>query len=130
MSTGLVALLLFGTLIVLFMMKMPIGFSLMLSSIFVMIVTGTGLEMVPKRLFTACDSFSFMAVPFFILAGTLMSQGGISKRLCNFINALVGRFPGGLGLVSVVACMFFAAISGSSAATTAPVRPPCLPSAA
>lgn len=121
MSTGMVALLLFGTLFVLFMLKMPIGFSLMISSILVMVLTGTGLEMVPKRLFTSCDSFSFMAVPFFILAGTLMSQGGISKRLCNFINSLLGRFPGGLGLVSVVACMFFAAISGSSAATTAAI---------
>lgn len=121
MSTGLVALLLFGTLFLLFMLKMPIGFSLMISSILVMVLTGTGLEMVPKRLFTSCDSFSFMAVPFFILAGTLMSQGGISKRLCNFINSLLGRFPGGLGLVSVVACMFFAAISGSSAATTAAI---------
>ena len=121
MSTGLVALILFGTLFLLFLLKMPIGFSLMMSSILVMVLTGTGLEMVPKRLFTACDSFAFMAVPFFILAGTLMSQGGISRRLCNFINSVLGRFPGGLGLVSVVACMFFAAISGSSAATTAAI---------
>ena len=121
MSTGLVALILFGTLFLLFLLKMPIGFSLMISSILVMVLTGTGLEMVPKRLFTACDSFAFMAVPFFILAGTLMSQGGISRRLCNFINSVLGRFPGGLGLVSVVACMFFAAISGSSAATTAAI---------
>ena len=121
MSTGLVALILFGTLFLLFMLKMPIGFSLMMSSILVMVLTGTGLEMVPKRLFTSCDSFAFMAVPFFILAGTLMSQGGISRRLCNFINSVLGRFPGGLGLVSVVACMFFAAISGSSAATTAAI---------
>ena len=75
MSTGLVALILFGTLFLLFLLKMPIGFSLMMSSILVMVLTGTGLEMVPKRLFTACDSFAFMAVPFFILAGTLMSQG-------------------------------------------------------
>ena len=121
MSTGLVALLLFGTLFLLFLLKMPIAFSLMISSILVMVLTGAGLEMVPKRLFTACDSFAFMAVPFFILAGTLMSQGGISRRLCNFINSVLGRFPGGLGLVSVVACMFFAAISGSSAATTAAI---------
>lgn len=121
MSTGLVALILFGSLFLLFLLKMPIGFSLMISSILVMVLTGTGLEMVPKRLFTSCDSFAFMAVPFFILAGTLMSQGGISRRLCNFINSLLGRFPGGLGLVSVVACMFFAAISGSSAATTAAI---------
>ena len=54
MSTGLVALILFGTLFLLFLLKMPIGFSLMISSILVMVLTGTGLEMVPKRLFTSC----------------------------------------------------------------------------
>ena len=121
LSPGIIALILFGSMLLLFMMKVPIGFSLMLSSVLVLVLTGTGLEMVPKKLFTSCDSFPFMAVPFFILSGTLMSQGGISERLVNFINSLVGRFPGGLGLVAVVACMFFAAISGSSAATTAAI---------
>ena len=56
MSTGLVALILFGTLFLLFLLKMPIGFSLMISSILVMVLTGTGLEMVPKRLFTSCGT--------------------------------------------------------------------------
>ena len=119
MSQTTIALLLFGTLIVLFMLKVPVAFSLILSSVFVMYLTGQGLEMVPKRLFTSCDSFSFMAVPFFLLAGSLMSQGGISERLCTFINSIFGRLPGGLGIVAIVACAFFAAISGSGAATTA-----------
>ena len=60
MSQGLIALILFGTLIILFLLKIPIAFSLILSSMFVMLLTGTGLEMIPKRLFTSCDSFSFM----------------------------------------------------------------------
>ncbi|MGI6028021.1 MAG: TRAP transporter large permease [Candidatus Heteroscillospira sp.] len=121
MNSGMIALVIFGTLIVLFMMKVPIAYALILSSIPAMIMSGIPLDFVPKRLFTACDSFSFMAVPFFILAGTLMSQGGISERLIAFANSLIGRFSGGLGLVSIAACMFFAAISGSSAATTAAI---------
>ncbi len=121
MTSEMVALILFGTLLILFVMKVPIGFSLILSSALIMTLTGTGLEMVPKKLFTSCDSFSFMAVPFFILAGALMSQGGISERLCTFINNIFGRLPGGLGIVTIVACAFFAAISGSGAATTAAI---------
>ena len=121
MSQGTIALILFGTLILLFMLKVPVAFSLILSSVLVLFLTGTGLEMVPKKLFTSCDSFSFMAVPFFLLAGSLMSQGGISERLCTFINSIFGRFPGGLGIVAIIACAFFAAISGSGAATTAAI---------
>ncbi|MGE4354154.1 MAG: TRAP transporter large permease [Oscillospiraceae bacterium] len=121
MSPGMIALVLFGTLIVLFMLKVPIGYALIISAIPAMLLSGIPLNFVPKRLFTACDSFPFMAIPFFILAGTLMSQGGISERLITFANTLIGRFSGGLGLVSIAACMFFAAISGSSAATTAAI---------
>ena len=127
LSPELVALILFGSLLVMFLMKVPIAFSLILSSVLVLQLTGIGLEMVPKRLFTSCDSFSFMAVPFFILAGSLMSQGGISERLCTFINSIFGRFPGGLGIVAIVACAFFAAISGSGAATTAAIGAMMIP---
>ena len=121
MSPGTNGLIMFGILIVLFIIKVPIGYALIISSIPAILLSGMPLDIIPKRLFTACDSFAFMAVPFFILAGTLMSQGGISERLIAFANSLIGRFSGGLGLVSVVACMFFAAISGSSAATTAAI---------
>lgn len=121
MSPGTIGLIMFGILIVLFIIKVPIGYALIISSIPAILLSGMPLDIIPKRLFTACDSFAFMAVPFFILAGTLMSQGGISERLIAFANSLIGRFSGGLGLVSVVACMFFAAISGSSAATTAAI---------
>lgn len=127
LSPEMIALILFGTLLVMFILKVPIAFSLILSSVLVLQLTGIGLEMVPKRLFTSCDSFSFMAVPFFILAGSLMSQGGISERLCTFINSIFGRFPGGLGIVAVVACAFFAAISGSGAATTAAIGAMMIP---
>ncbi len=120
-TPGLIALVLFGSLAILFLLKVPIGFSLIIACIPAMILSGIPFDYIPKRLFTAADSFAYMAVPFFILAGTLMSHGGISERLIAFANSLLGRFTGGLGLVSIVACMFFAAISGSSAATTAAI---------
>src|SRR5665648_1032225 len=77
------------------------------------------LIVIPQRMFTAIDSFSFLAIPFFMLAGSFMSAGGVTKRLIAFANSLVGFIQGGLALVVAVAGMFFAAISGSSAATTA-----------
>lgn len=121
-APGIVALVLFGSLLVFFILKVPIGFSLILSSAITLIVcVETPLQIVPQRLFTATDSFPYMAVPFFILAGNLMSQGGISQRLVKFANSLIGHLSGGLGMVSIAACMFFAAISGSSAATTAAI---------
>ncbi|MEK5270129.1 TRAP transporter large permease [Aeribacillus sp. FSL K6-8394] len=80
---------------------------------------GTPIIVLVQRLFTSIDSFPLMAIPFFILAGTLMEYGGISKRLINLANALTGHLPGGLAIVTIIAAMFFSAISGSSAATTA-----------
>ncbi|CAG7635729.1 C4-dicarboxylate TRAP transporter large permease protein DctM [Paenibacillus solanacearum] len=80
---------------------------------------GTPLIVLVQRSFTSVDSFPLMAIPFFILAGTLMEYGGISKRLIALANALTGHLPGGLAIVTIVTAMFFSAISGSSAATTA-----------
>src|SRR5690606_29691399 len=74
-----------------------------------------------QRMFNSVDSFPLMAIPFFILAGKLMESGGISQRLIHLANVIFGRVKGGLGIVSIVACAFFAAISGSAAATTAAV---------
>ncbi len=117
-----VAVVLFGSLLILFLLKVPIAYSLILSSAITLLVcTSTPLQVIPQRLFTATDSFPYMAVPFFMLAGTLMGRGGISQRLIALCNSLVGHFSGGLGLASVLACMFFAAISGSGAATTAAI---------
>jgi C4-dicarboxylate transporter DctM subunit len=77
--------------------------------------------LVVQRLWTAVDTFSLVAVPLFILAGDLMSQGGISRRLVEFAQALVGHFTSGLAMVAVVACMFFAAVSGSAIADAAAI---------
>ena len=77
--------------------------------------------LITHNMFSGIDSFSFMAVPFFMLAGAFMSAGGVTKRLVNVAQAMVGSFTGGLAQAVAVAGMFFAAISGSSAATTAAI---------
>jgi len=79
--------------------------------------TSTPLHIIAQQFFNALDKFVLLAIPFFILAGAIMTRGGIARRLINFVNALVGWFPGGLSIAGVVVCIFFAAISGSSPAT-------------
>jgi C4-dicarboxylate transporter DctM subunit len=79
------------------------------------------LTVIPQRMFTAADSFPMLAIPLFMIAGSLMDSGGISKRLINLANKLVGNLTGGLALVSILTCMFFAAISGSGPATVAAI---------
>lgn len=74
-----------------------------------------------QRIFANSNSFSMLAIPAFMLAGDIMSKGGLSKRLVAFADSLVGWISGGISLVSIVACTFFAAISGSSVATTAAI---------
>lgn len=106
--------------LIFFALSVPIAVSIGLASaIALWWEGGTPLIVLVQRSFTSIDSFPLMAIPFFILAGTLMEFGGISKRLINLANALTGHLPGGLAIVTVVTAMFFSAISGSSAATTA-----------
>lgn len=120
---------LFGLLFVLFLINIPIAIALGLSSAIVLYFqSDVPLMIIVQKMFNGSDSFPLMAVPFFILAGKLMETGGISQRLVTFANTLVGRFHGGLAIVSIIACMFFAAISGSAAATTAAVGSILIPS--
>src|SRR5688500_10982349 len=74
--------------------------------------------LLPKEMFSALDRFPLAAIPFFILAGNLMETGGISQRLVDFARSIVGGIQGGLPMTCVLACMIFAAVSGSSVATT------------
>ncbi|GGK34467.1 hypothetical protein GCM10010965_29300 [Caldalkalibacillus thermarum] len=115
-------LMLFGTLLLFIIMGVPIAISLGLAAIFTIIfTTDIALSTVAQRAFTSLDTFQLMAIPFFMLAGILMSKGGVSKRLLNLASALVGFLVGGLAMVTVVACMFFSAISGSGPATVAAI---------
>ena len=72
---------------------------------------------VAQKLYNGLDHFALMAIPFFILASNIMSSGGVSKRLIDVCNAFVGHYSGGLAVASIISCMFFAAISGSSPST-------------
>nr|WP_206699261.1 TRAP transporter large permease [Brevibacillus agri] len=112
----------FLTLLVLLIINVPIAVALGLSVVVAFIVEGNiPLLVVIQKMFNGTDSFPLMAIPFFLLAGKLMETGGISARLIRFANTIVGNLPGGLAIVAVLGCTFFAAISGSSAATTAAV---------
>jgi C4-dicarboxylate transporter DctM subunit len=119
--------LLFGTLIILFMLGLPIALAIGLTSITVLMTAGVNLIVLPQRMFAGTDSFPLVAVPFFILAGDLLAKGRVSEKLVEFAESIFGFLRGGLWVVSVLASMFFAAISGSGAATTAAVGTPLVP---
>lgn len=100
----------------------PIAIVLGLTSIVSMIISGQyPLSFASMTVVQSLDSFSFLAIPFFILSGALMDRGGISKRLINFVSSIIGRLPGGLAVVAVVSATFFGAISGSGPATVAAI---------
>lgn len=112
---------LFSWLAIFFVLSVPIAIALGLSSMIALQTNDVPLLTLPQSLFESLDSFTLMAVPFFILAGNLMQNGGISSRLIDLANSIVGWIKGGLGAVAVLTSMFFATISGSSSATTAAV---------
>lgn len=113
------ALLLFVMIIGLLLIGVPIAVSLGLSSItFLLIYSDASLASVAQTLFSAFDGhYTLLAIPFFILASSFMSTGGVARRIIRFAIACVGHFPGGLAIAGVFACMLFAALSGSSPAT-------------
>ncbi len=112
----------FSLLFILIALGFPIAYSLCLSSAFLILVhLKLPMTLIAQHMFAAVDSFAFLAIPFFMLAGAFMSSGGVTKRLVSFSYSLVGSFKGGLAQVVAVSGMFFAAISGSSAAVTAAI---------
>lgn len=113
---------LFSCFAILALLNIPIAIVLGLSSVIALaLASNIPLMVVAQRMFTAADSFPLMAIPFFMMAGALMEGGGISRRLINLANKLVGSITGGLALVGILTCMFFAAISGSGPATVAAI---------
>lgn len=120
MSTEVIALVVI--LFLLLFSSAPIAMALGLTSFaYLYYFTTIPLTQVVERLFNALNSFPLMAIPFFVLAANVMTRGGISRRLTDFGNALVGRYRGGMAMTAVLACMFFAAVSGSSPATVVAV---------
>lgn len=114
-------ILLLSLFFILLLLRVPIAISLSLSTILVLALTDFNMDMIPQRIFTALDSFPMMAIPGFVLAGVLLARGGISKYLIEALRAWVGHISGGLAVVTILACMIFAAISGSSPATAAAI---------
>jgi C4-dicarboxylate transporter DctM subunit len=112
------SLILFCLVLGLLFMGVPVGVSLGLSSILIIAFFSTdSMSSVALQLFTASQNYTLLAIPFFILASSFMSTGGVAKRIIRFAIASVGHFRGGLAMASVLACMMFAALSGSSPAT-------------
>lgn len=108
--------LLLGIFALLIIIRVPMIFALAASTTVTMIYTGIPLMAMAQQMAKAVDNFSLLAVPFFILAGEIMSAGGLSMRLTKFANVLVGRWRGGLAHVNVLGSMFFGGISGSAVA--------------
>lgn len=125
----MIATVLFIALLLLLLVSVPIGICLGLATMIVMVfVDGTPpLVLLARSVVTGADSFPLIAVPLFVLAGDLMQHGGMSRRLVAFANALIGHIRGGLAYVNVLACVFFAAISGSSPATVAAIGSNLIP---
>jgi C4-dicarboxylate transporter DctM subunit len=120
--------LLFALLLGLMASGMPISIALGLSVlVYLFILSNVDPKMVGLKLFTSLDRFEIMAIPFFILAGNLLTTGGVARRMIDFAASLIGHWYGGLGLAGVVACALFAAISGSSVATVVGIGSIILP---
>ncbi len=113
---------LFGSFLVLILLTVPVGYAIGISTLITLyFFSDISFVMISQNAVAGVDSFSLLAIPFFILAGSLMSAGGLAKRLLNFANICVGAVTGGLAMVTTVTCMFFAALSGSAVATTSAV---------
>lgn len=113
------AAILFISLAVFIFLNIPISISLGLSSALTLMTTGSPLGVIPSMMQATVQKFSLLTIPLFVLAGVLMDKGGISKRLINLADSMMGPIHGGLGYVAVISALFFAAISGSGTATVA-----------
>ncbi|MGU5551914.1 TRAP transporter large permease subunit, partial [Aeromonas hydrophila] len=114
-----VILTLFGSFGVLLFLGLPVSFAIGLSSLLTIAMTlplDTAITVVAQRMAVGMDNFALLAIPFFILAGNIMNQGGIAERLINLAKVLGGRLPGSLAHVNIMANMLFGAISGSAVA--------------
>ena len=121
--------LLIGSFFVMLFLGVPIAFALCTSSLaYLVLFSRVPVVIVAQQMLKGVDSFTLMAIPFFVIAGCLMQSGGISKRIVDFAKKLVGWMPGGLAVVDIVASMIFAAMTGAGAATTAAVGGIMIPS--
>ena len=122
------ALIIFVLLFALMLTGMPISISLGLTVLtFLFTMTHVPIESVALKLFTGIENFEIMAIPFFLLAGTFLTHGGVAKRMIRFATTMVGHWHGGIGLAGVIGCALFASVCGSSVATVAAIGSVVLP---
>lgn len=121
------ASILIGSFFIMIILRMPIAFALGISSVITALYLGLPVSVIFQQIMGGMNIFALMAVPFFILAGEIMSQGGIALRLVSLSNVLIGRVRGGLGMVNILASMFFGGISGSSVADTSSIGAVLIP---
>lgn len=114
-------LVLFFSFLVLLFLGVPVAFSLGISSFIYVLSADIPLIIIPQKMYTGIDSFVLLCIPGFVLAGNLMNRGGITERIIDFSNCLVGHIRGGLGLANIGASMLFAGISGTALADTASI---------
>lgn len=122
MDTNTIAIvILISSFVLLIMLRFPIALALVASTLLTVFYLDVPLPVVGQQMINGMNSFSLLAIPFFILTGQIMSEGGLALRLINLANLFVGRIRGGLALVNSVACMFFGNISGSAVADASSV---------
>ncbi len=117
----MMALILFLSFVLLLIIGFPVAFSLGVSSLIYIVIKGIPLNIIPQKMYSGIDSFVLLCIPAFVLAGNLMNTAGITRRIINLSNALVGFIRGGLALANVAASMIFAGISGTALADTASI---------
>ena len=120
---GLALILMLCLFVAFMILGMPLAFCMLFSSLSYLLATGQTPWIIVHRMFTGIDTFTLMAIPFFMLAGELMVYSGTAEKLLNFANISVGRFRGGLGYVNVLASMLFGGCSGSAISDVAGLGP-------
>ncbi len=120
-------IMLVGGFVVLLAMRIPVTFCLLFATLMSAVANGTNLSVMVRQLIDGVNNFSLLAIPFFILMGEFMSAGGISDRIIDFTNLIVGRFRGGLAYVNIFSSMLFGGISGSAVADVSSTGPVVIP---
>jgi tripartite ATP-independent transporter DctM subunit len=115
-ASTLAVIVLVGGFFLLLLIRVPISFAMLLSTIGAALIMGTNLTVLVQQMISGVNSFSLLAIPFFILMGEFMSEGGISQKIIDFATLVIGRFRGGMAYVNVLSSMFFGGISGSAVA--------------
>lgn len=116
------ALIIFAILLILIFFGVPIAYSIELSVVVLLVITHLKpLILIPQKLEIGMDTFVYLAIPLFTLAGYLMEQGGLSDRLVDCVEKLFGWFPGSMGTITIICCLFFASLTGSGPATVAAI---------